>query len=121
MNRAATVVPIVLVVTILGATGQSLLKHAINRLPAGSTVAGVVLHMLSSWQFWAGGVVVTVGFLTWLYALGHADLSYATPFLSFGFITTMIASTIFLHEQISPSRALGTAIIVAGMLLVAKS
>src|SRR5574341_1643011 len=100
MNRAAFVVPLVLVVTILGAIGQSLLKHAINRIPGGTTAVSAAGALLGNPFFYAGGCVLGVAFLTWMYALSKADLSYAVPFLSFGFITGMIASVLFLHEHV---------------------
>jgi len=120
VNRPGEVIPIVLAVTVMGAVGQSLLKHSVNTVPPGSTLPLALRHFLTAWHFYAGGVVVTLGFGAWLYALSRADLSYATPFLSFGFVTTMVASWLFLHEPVTVGRALGTLIIVAGMLLVGR-
>ncbi len=121
MNRPLSVIPLVLAVTVLGAIGQTLLKHAINGIPSGSAAGAVALSLLSNWVFHAGGLIVVAGGLTWLYTLSRAEITYAMPFLGMGFITTMITSAIFLREAIGPGRILGTLVIVAGMFLVAKS
>jgi drug/metabolite transporter (DMT)-like permease len=121
MNRPLVVIPLVLVVTVLGAIGQTMLKHAINRIPAGAGTAGAILSLLSNWVFYAGGLVVVAGGITWLYTLARAEISYAMPFLGMGFITTMISSAIFLHEGIAAGRVIGTIVIVVGMFLVARS
>lgn len=121
MNRPLVVIPLVLAVTVLGAIGQTMLKHAINSMPAGTGAAGAIFSLLSSWAFYAGGLIVVAGGVTWLYALSRADITYAMPFLGMGFITTMITSAIFLHEGIAPGRVLGTIVIVIGMFLVARS
>jgi drug/metabolite transporter (DMT)-like permease len=121
MNRPLVVIPLVLAVTVLGAIGQTMLKHAINRIPAGAGAAGAVLSLLSSWTFHAGGLIVVAGGVTWLYTLSRAEITYAMPFLGMGFITTMITSAIFLHEGIAPGRVVGTVVIVIGMFLVART
>jgi uncharacterized membrane protein len=121
MNRPLVVIPLVLIVTVLGAIGQTMLKHAINRIPGVGGTTGAVLSLLSSWTFYAGGLLVVAGGVTWLYTLSRAEITYAMPFLGMGFITTMITSAIFLHEGIAPARIIGTVIIAIGMFLVARS
>jgi drug/metabolite transporter (DMT)-like permease len=121
MNRTVIVVPLVLVVTVLGAIGQTLLKLAINRVPPGSTLAIAARSLLSDWAFYSGGAIVVAGGLTWLYTLSRADITFAMPFLGLGFITTMVTSAIVLHEPVGLLRLLGTVVIVVGMALVARS
>jgi len=121
MNRPLVVIPLVLVVTVLGAIGQTMLKHAINRIPAGAGPADAILSLLASRAFYAGGLIVVAGGVTWLYTLSRAEITYAMPFLGMGFITTMITSAIFLHEGIAPARVIGTIVIAIGMFLVARS
>jgi drug/metabolite transporter (DMT)-like permease len=121
MNRPAVVIPLVLVVTILGAVGQTLLKFAINHIPPGVGTGAAVMSLLLNWAFYAGGLIVVAGGVTWLYTLTRAEITFAMPFLGVGFITTMITSALFLREAIVPGRVLGTIIIVIGMALVARS
>jgi drug/metabolite transporter (DMT)-like permease len=121
MNRPAVVLPLVAVVTVLGAVGQTLLKHAINRVPPGSGIVSALSALLSDWAFYSGGVIVVAGGATWLYTLSRAEISFAMPFLGMGFVATMITSSLFLHESIGPARIVGTVVIVLGMALVARS
>lgn len=119
MNRATLVIPLVLLVTGLGATGQTLLKLAIGRLPATAGMASIAAALCGDWAFWAGGLIVAAGGLTWLYVLSRADITYAMPFLGTGLLFTMVTSALVLHESQPPLRIAGTVVMAAGMALVA--
>ncbi len=122
MNRLSAVLPLVLVVTSLGAIGQTLLKLAINTAQAGGGGAQkIITALLRSGTFWVGGVLVGSGTLTWLYAMSRAHLTYAMPFLGIGMILTMATSAVILHEPVVPMRIVGTLVVAIGLALVAKS
>jgi len=118
MNRPALVIPLVLVVCVLGAIGQTLLKLAISRA-AGEGPAATVAALLRDVVFWGGGLTVAAGALTWLYVMSRAHLTYAMPFLGMGFVLTMATSAIVLHEPQPTIRIVGTFVIAVGMVLVA--
>ncbi len=121
MNRPAVVIPLVLVVCLLGSFGQTLLKLAVNRIPAGATLGSAIGSLLSSGAFYVGGLTVSAGTLTWLFVMSRAELTYATPFLSFAFIITMATSALILHEAQPIGRVVGTVLVVVGMVLVGRS
>lgn len=50
--------------------------------------------------------------------LSWADLSYVLPVTSVGYVLVAIAGRVFLNEQISNTRWLGIALIMAGVALV---
>jgi drug/metabolite transporter (DMT)-like permease len=54
----------------------------------------------------------------YLTALSWADLSYAMPITSLSFLFAAIFARVFLGEQVSWYRWAGTALIVAGIMLV---
>ncbi len=118
MNRPLFVVPAVLVVALLGAVGQTLLKLALGRLPAGASGGAAILALVTSAVFWAGGLLVAAGGATWLFVLSRAQITYAMPFLSMGFVLTMITSALILHEPQPLLRVVGTLVVTAGMVLV---
>ena len=62
--------------------------------------------------FLAGWVLSRMALLSW------ADLSYVIPVTSVGFVLNAIMGYLFLNEQISPMRWLGTLFIVGGTVLV---
>ena len=68
------------------------------------------------------GILLLFVFLgAYLSALSWSDLSFVLPATAPGYILTAIFSRIFLHEEISPTRWAGTALIVAGTWLVART
>lgn len=65
------------------------------------------------------GVIFAAGFFfLYLTALSWADLSYAMPITSLSFLFAAIFARVFLGEQVSWYRWVGTALIVAGIMLV---
>ena len=60
----------------------------------------------------AGWVLSRMALLSW------ADLSYVIPVTSIGFVLNAIMGYLFMNEQISPMRWLGTLCIVGGTVLV---
>jgi uncharacterized membrane protein len=52
--------------------------------------------------------------------LSWADLSYVLPVTSLGYVASAIIGRFFLNEQITPTRWMGTALIVAGTILVGR-
>lgn len=57
----------------------------------------------------------------WLAALSKADLSYAYPMISIGYIITAVASWVFFQENLALMRMAGIFIICSGVFLMSKS
>lgn len=57
----------------------------------------------------------------WLAALSKADLSYAYPMISMGYIITAVASWMFFEENLTIIRMAGIFIICSGVFLMSKS
>lgn len=82
---------------------------------------GLVLSALAE-PFVLGGLACYgFGALLWLFVLAKLDVSMAYPFVGLGFILTMILGVMVLNEQVGTLRILGTVLVVAGVVLVAKS
>lgn len=118
MNHPLFVVPTVLMVALLGAVGQTLLKLSLNGIPAGASVPVALLQLVTSAAFWGGGLLVAAGGATWLFVLSKTQITYAMPFLSMGFVLTMLTAALILHEPQPLLRIVGTLVVTAGMILV---
>ena len=70
-------------------------------------ITGVLLHILA--------------LFTWLYVLKHAEVSYAYPFISMGFVVVLLLSHLLFNESINIYRICGVALIIMGIFLVGKS
>ncbi len=68
------------------------------------------------------GYVITLGRgFVWIFALRRIDLSRAYPVLSLAFPLVLAVSVILFHEQLTVSKCVGSALIVAGVILVGRA
>lgn len=77
--------------------------------------------MLSSPMILIGLALYGLSALVWLFVLARAPLSLAYPFVGLGFILTMASGAWILGESVSTGRIVGTLLIAAGCVLVARS
>ena len=68
-----------------------------------------------------GVLSYTCSIFFWIYALSKVDLSYAFPFLSLSYVLIMIASYLFLGEQIPVQRWIGIIFICTGVFVIART
>jgi multidrug transporter EmrE-like cation transporter len=110
---------------LLNAGAQLMLKVGMSRIgqfefsfantwPIGLKVASNPFIMTG-----IGMYVVSVG--VWLMVLSRMEVSMAYPMLSIGYIANALAAYYFLGEPLSSLRMLGIFIIIAGVVVVARS
>ncbi len=78
------------------------------------------LASLRSPFVWVGIALVIVSLLSWLYVLKHLPLSIAFPLSNVVHVFVPIASWFFLGEVISSRRWCGIALVLIGLIVVAK-
>ncbi|MBF0511471.1 MAG: EamA family transporter [Candidatus Omnitrophica bacterium] len=71
--------------------------------------------------FWVGVSIYIFNFFLWMFILSKINLSVALPLASIGYILIPLASVIFLHEHILPTRWIGLVLIVTGIYFISKS
>jgi len=86
--------------------GQSLLAHFWMTFTNPWIIGGMCLHV--------GALVV------WLWALSRVDVSFAYPFLAVGYVLVSLMAWQWLGENISPTRMLGMAIVVVGIVVLSR-
>lgn len=59
--------------------------------------------------------------MMWLFVLAKFEVSYAYPFVALGFVITALAGWLLFDDAMSTGRVLGTLLICAGVVLVARS
>jgi len=62
-----------------------------------------------------------LGFLVWLVVLAKAEVSYAYPLISLGYVFTAILARVLIGEAVTLSRMAGILVICLGVFLVARS
>lgn len=78
-----------------------------------------VSGLASAWT-WLGILFVILSLLTWLYVLRHIPLSIAFPLSNACHVTVPLTCWIFLNESISATRWTGIALVLVGLIIVAK-
>jgi len=78
----------------------------------------VILAVRNPWV--AGGIVLLLAFFAaYTNALSWADLTYVLPATSLGYVLLALVARFALHEQVSPLRWMGIALISGGVSFVA--
>lgn len=107
-------------VTVFAAAGDSMLSHGMKQ------TGNVSLHHLQSLLLavtnpWVAlGILLLLAFFaSYMNALSWADLTYVLPATSLGYVLLALVAKFALHEQVSPLRWLGIALISGGVSFVA--
>jgi drug/metabolite transporter (DMT)-like permease len=109
------------VVTLASAFGDISLAIGMKRLgPVSLSHPGALLSALRTPWVLGGILLLLVFFASYLTALSWADLTFVLPATSLAYVAVALLSKFWLHEQISPARWLGVALITAGVGFVTQ-
>jgi drug/metabolite transporter (DMT)-like permease len=104
--------------------GQLLLKTAVTRhgqIPDGvGPTASYLLRALIDPLVLLSLSLAFVAALAWIAALSRLSLSQAYPFMALAFVITTLLAVLFLGDKVSMLRWAGSAIVVLGLVLVAR-
>jgi drug/metabolite transporter (DMT)-like permease len=107
-------------ITIFSTLGDSLLARGMKDLGGVSlhNLSGLLLAVLNPWV--TVGILLLLAFFScYMSALSWADLTYVLPATSLAYVLVALVGHFRLHEEISPTRWLGIALIAAGVGFVA--
>jgi drug/metabolite transporter (DMT)-like permease len=107
-------------VTVFAAAGDSMLSHGMKQTGNISLhhLQSVILAVLNPWV--AVGIVLLLAFFaSYMNALSWADLTYVLPATSLGYVLLALVAKFALHEDVSPMRWIGIALITGGVGFVA--
>ena len=112
----------VLASVILVDAGQIMVKYGLNNssINFSNLISSYISLFLNPFIFF-GFMAVGLSSIFWLAALSKADLSYAYPMISIGYIVIAIASMVIFKEHISVARWIGICVICSGVFLMSRS
>ena len=112
---------ILAVIALTTAFGDTFLDIGMKRLgPVSFSHLGLLITALRT-PWIVGGIVLLLGFFaSYLTALSWADLTFVLPATSVGYAVVALLSKFWLHEQISPARWIGIALIATGVGFVTQ-
>lgn len=117
---SATSFVVLLTAVALAATGQLMLKHGMTQATDLAKRGPHSLPVAAATNIWvlAGLVVFGLSALAWLATLSRVPLNIAYPFNALGYLAILIASVVVLHERANVWTALGSALVVGGLIMV---
>ena len=124
MKKKSLSILLVFMSVLLVDTGQLILKKGLNDVGALDFSLGLVAPFIA--MFTNPFVLLAVTFMvlssfTWLLALSKANLSFAFPLLSIGYVVVSILSWHFFGDNLSGLRLLGLGIIVGGVFFMSRT
>jgi drug/metabolite transporter (DMT)-like permease len=105
--------------------GQLVMKWQISRagaLPSEALQKLVFLlqQFLNPWIL-SGFIAAFLASLAWMAAMTRFELNYAYPFMSLAFVIVMALGILFLGETVSVGKVVGTAMVVLGLIIIARA
>ncbi len=121
--------PVVLILILLdvflNVTGQLFLKHGMSKIGNFSvsltTLPPVFLKAATNLPVLFGLFCYGLGFLVWLIVLSKAEVSYAYPLISLGYVFTAVLAWLLFGEALTEIRMVGIVIICLGVFLIARN
>ncbi|HTV50473.1 MAG TPA: SMR family transporter [Steroidobacteraceae bacterium] len=110
---------------LLNAAAQLLLKSATRAsgvlvADSGAVSWQAATRLLAAAPLWVGLCCYGVSVVLWLGALSRVPVSIAYPMLSIGYIVNAFAAALLFGEALSGAKLAGVALIVLGVLLLAR-
>lgn len=119
------VLALIMVDVALNVVGQLSLKYGMSKLGnfalSWSTLPPVFVRAAFNPYVCLGLLCYGLGFLVWLVVLAKAEVSYAYPLISLGYVFTAILARLLIGETVTMTRMTGIMIICLGVFLVARS
>jgi multidrug transporter EmrE-like cation transporter len=116
---------LILVDVALNVTGQLSLKYGMSKIGnfslSLSTLPPVFIKAATNLHVLLGLVCYGLGFMVWLIVLSKAEVSYAYPLISLGYVFTAILARAMFGEAVGVTRLVGIVVTCFGVFLIARS
>jgi drug/metabolite transporter (DMT)-like permease len=116
------VLALLLTASALTVIGEVLLKLGVNAVSAQvgafSLEPRVLWATFTDWRVVLGFALVFGGALFWLGVISRVNLSFAYPLLALNYVLILVPSRFILGEAITPSKIVGAAIVVIGVVVI---
>ncbi len=108
------------------AVGQILVRRGMQQIGSLENYAPMALlayfgHTVTNWYVIVGTALNTVFYVLFIAALSWTDVTVALPMTAIEYGFAAVLAVIYLREQVSPLRWAGIALVVLGVVLIARS
>jgi drug/metabolite transporter (DMT)-like permease len=119
------VLSLILLDVVLNVTGQLSLKYGMTRIGNFAlslpTLPPVFLKAATNVYVLFGLLCYGLGFMVWLVVLSKAEVSYAYPLISLGYVFTALLARAMFGEAVGATRMVGIFVTCLGVFLIARS
>ena len=109
----------------LNATAQILMKAGTNAIGhfefSMQNILPIGLKLATEWHIIAALVCYAVSVVVWILALSRVPVSIAFPMLSMAYVVNALAAWYFLGEAFNPTKLIGMAIIILGVVIISRA
>lgn len=116
---------LILTGVLLNAAAQLLLKAGTNAIGhfafSRAAIMPIGLQVASSPFILGGLACYAISVVVWILALSRVPVSQAYPMLSIGYVVNALIAWSLMGESLGPNKIGGIALIVAGVILMARS
>lgn len=120
MSHRQRSILLVTLCTFIGAAAQVLFKSGVATLPHTNGWLPALLAMALNVRLLVGYTLYGLSAVLLVLALRHGELSLLYPVIALTYVWVSILSVLVFHEEMSPSRVAGIAIIVCGVAVLGR-
>lgn len=121
-----SIILILIIVSIfLTAGGQLMLKMGMAQIGHFDfnihNLLPIMYKVVTNLPILGGLFIYFISLAIWLMVLSRAEVSFAYPLISMGYIINALAAYYWFGENLTPTRILGICIVITGVFLIARS
>jgi drug/metabolite transporter (DMT)-like permease len=106
---------------VLSSLGSIFLKLGATHVDHSSGLITAVTQALTQWRLYFGAFCYFIPVVIWIYMLKRIDITYLQPLFALIYVTTPLLAIPMLQETISGARWAGIAVILIGIVIVART
>ncbi|WP_319237998.1 SMR family transporter [uncultured Propionivibrio sp.] len=116
---------LILLGVLLNAFAQLLLKAGVRQIGhfdfSVANIWPISTSLATNLPIIGGLSCYVVSVVVWIMALSRVEVSIAYPMLSIGYVVNAVLAYLLFGEAVGPQRLAGIAVIIVGVVIVAKS
>ena len=109
----------------LNATAQILMKAGTNAVGhfefSIDNILPIGLKLATEWHIIAALFCYAISVVVWILALSRVPVSIAFPMLSMAYVVNALAAWYLLGEAFNPTKLIGMAIIILGVVIISRA
>lgn len=114
----------ILACVVIGTAGQLLLKFGMDRIGefafSAHNIMPIAVKIICNPFIVLGTGCYALSLVIWLLVLSRAEVSYAYPLLSLGYVITAIAAYFLFGDSLTVIRILGIGLIILGVICITR-